>query len=137
MECFYDGVSVNWKICFSSGCFPAGNTTAQQNPANTRLQTKQALAPSNGTCLPALPELDTLGGNIFLSTLAATLNVYRDRIDNAACADSDADYLDTLVSAGMLHLAGGDVCMFRGPGRVACWLALSDSLCRRSCWLFV
>ena len=33
-----------------------------------------------------------LGG----STLAAMLNVYRDRIDNAACGDSDADYMDTL-----------------------------------------
>ncbi len=98
MDCFYDGTSINWKICWSAGCFNSGNTTVQ-DPPSVRLTDKQAARVNPGaTCSGALPAVKKLGGEIFLATLAATLNLYRDQIDNQACSQSDADYMDTLVS---------------------------------------
>jgi len=100
MDCFYDGNSLNWKICWSSGCFAANSTTVQDPPA-VRLESKTtvALSQQSPANCAALPPLQALGGDVFLSILAATLNVYRDRIDNEACADSRPDYMETLVSS--------------------------------------
>lgn len=87
------------QICFSSGCFPSPSNTTVQTPAATRLQAAQAITPADtAQCSAAgLPELSSIGGDAFLAALAATLNVYRDRVDNAPCASADPDYLDSLV----------------------------------------
>jgi hypothetical protein len=97
MDCFYDGKSSNWKLCFSSGCFAAGSNNATQAPCSSRLQEKKDVTvPDGASCASAgLPLLSELGGDAFLAALAATLNIYKDRIDNPAC--EDPDYLDDVV----------------------------------------
>ncbi len=99
MDCFYDGNSLNWKLCWSGGCF-APNSTTVQNPVSERLETKQVVTIAPGASCSALPAVLDLGGDAFLATLAATLNIYRDRIDNEACGGGEPDYMDTLVSGG-------------------------------------
>lgn len=80
MDCFYDGASSNWKLCWSTGCFPSNSTTAQA-PTSVRLtQARTVTWTSNGTCSAnSLGSLANVGGDAFLTTLAATLNVYRVR----------------------------------------------------------
>lgn len=68
-----------------------------QNPVSTRLAAPATVTIASGGNCNALPALSSLGGDAFLAVLAATLNVYKDRIDNAACASATPDYLDTLV----------------------------------------
>lgn len=78
MDCVYDGVSPNWKICYSAGCFTGGGTAVQNPPAVRLSQPATVTYTSNGTCTASsLPALSTLGGDAFLATLAATLNTYR------------------------------------------------------------
>jgi hypothetical protein len=98
MDCFYDGASSNWKLCHSPGCFPKG-TYLVQNATSVRLQAKKVVTlNTGGACIASsLPALLDLGGDAFLATLAATLNVYKDTVDNAACSKKDADLLNTLV----------------------------------------
>jgi hypothetical protein len=90
MDCFYDGVSDNWKLCFSSGCYANGNYATQAAEGARVKESKNATSNS-------LPTLAEVGGDQFLATLAATLNVYKDRIDNKGCADGDNDPLDETV----------------------------------------
>jgi hypothetical protein len=107
MDCFYDGASANWKLCHSPGCFPKGSYLVQ-NATTARLSSKHVVTlATGGTCgAGSLPALLDLGGDAFLATLAATLNVYKDTVDNAACSNKDADLMDTLVG-GM----GGGWCL--------------------------
>ncbi len=116
MDCFFDGVSDNWKLCWSGGCFASSDTgKTVQNPPAVRLAEKKVVTLTSGTC-SALPALSAVGGEAFLSTLAATLNIYRDRINNAACGGQEPDYMDTLVGWGAM----------RGGVRSSwvCWLDL-------------
>lgn len=81
MDCFYDGNSNNWKLCWSDGCFD-GNSTATQSPVSVRLTKSPAVpaAPAPASCVAgSLGDLKDVGGEAFLSTLAATLNVYKVR----------------------------------------------------------
>jgi hypothetical protein len=99
MDCFYDGASSNWKLCHSPGCFPKGTYLVQNATSSARLQAKKVVTlNTSGACsASSLPALLDLGGDAFLATLAATLNVYKDTVDNAACSKKDADLLNTLV----------------------------------------
>ncbi|KIZ01835.1 hypothetical protein MNEG_6122 [Monoraphidium neglectum] len=97
MDCVMDGGSDNFKLCFSTGCFTGGGKTTQ-SPAAVRVQAQATVTVASGaTCSTALPPLGSLGGEAFLAALAATLNVYKDRIENAKCSGDDADFLDTVV----------------------------------------
>lgn len=87
-----------WKICWSSGCFKFGDTTRQE-PTSTRLLpsvagTGAAITVPPGQCNSLGVNYADLGGETFLSVLAAMLNVYRDRIENAPC---EPETLDTKV----------------------------------------
>lgn len=91
-----NGVSQNWKLCWSEGCFKAGTNYAIQDPPAPRLSGKADVNISSSTC-GALPSLGSLGGDAFLAALSAKLNFLRDRVDNAACNIRDPDPMDTLV----------------------------------------
>ncbi len=98
MDCFYDGSSDNFKLCYSSGCYVANTNNTASATASSRLPAKAVVTVASGGSCAALPQLQTLGGNVFLSALAATLNIYKDRIDNLPCGGDNPDYMETLVS---------------------------------------
>lgn len=100
-----NGVSQNWKLCWSEGCFKPGTNYAVQDPPAPRLSAKAVVTVTTGTC-SALPSLGSLGGDAFLVALAAKLNFLRDRVDNAACNTGEPDPMDTLVRGqGRVHTA--------------------------------
>lgn len=91
-----NGVSDNWKLCWSEGCFNAGSNYATQSPPAGKVAAKAVVSVSSGSC-GALPAIDGLGGDAFLAALAAKLNFLKDEVDNAPCAGQETDPMETLV----------------------------------------
>lgn len=80
LDCFFDGLSNNWKLCWSSGCFPVGSTNTQAPVSQRLTQSRNITFAGGGTCAAnSLGSLQSVGGDAFLVLLAATLNVYRVR----------------------------------------------------------
>ena len=110
-HCFYDGLSSNWKVCQSPACVPTGfvgqsgkSSGRGHGPRVSRLSRgyklvrgEQGIAAADGNSAPSFAEV---GGEAFAAALSMTLNLLRDRVDNAACGESQVvPVLADVVSA--------------------------------------
>ena len=91
--------SATQQLCYSPGCFQQNNPNAQTPAVSKAETTAPAIVTitTAGQC-SSLPTLPSLGGDAFLSLLAAKLNILKDRIENKPCEPDDPDYIDNNVS---------------------------------------